>query len=139
MAHEDRQNYLGRAYNVLRHRLFEPMGIAVPSVPVTYVGDWQNLSNPDSDPHIVASTRHDRFTGRAKGIEVTATAWPDGNDPLQNPAAVMAHEMIHVAYPQDQNHGPLFAATAKRIGLIGPAHATIAGPQFLAWCKANNL
>lgn len=41
---------------------------------------------------------------------------------------VLVHELVHAANPGDNSHGPSFAQRARLVGLVGPWHATAAGP-----------
>lgn len=58
-----------------------------------------------------------------------------GKDPV-NMLAVLIHEMIHAAYPNDGHRGR-FPKTAKRVGLVGKMTATVAGHALLS--RLNDL
>lgn len=52
------------------------------------------------------------------------------SDPLEV-AAVMVHEMLHVAVGVEKGHGGTFKAAMKKVGLEGKPTATVAGPELV--------
>ncbi|HEX5437170.1 MAG TPA: hypothetical protein VFW98_08420 [Gemmatimonadaceae bacterium] len=50
-------------------------------------------------------------------------------------ADVLAHELAHAALGHGVGHRAPFARLAGKLGLVGPATATEAGPEFLAWAR----
>lgn len=47
-------------------------------------------------------------------------------------AEVVVHELVHAVLPRHVKHGPPFVKLARRVGLVGPPHATLAGPPLAA-------
>lgn len=60
-----------------------------------------------------------------------------GMDPV-NMLAVLVHEMIHSAFPEDGHRGK-FPKTAKRVGLVGKMTATVPGHDLLQRLNSLNI
>lgn len=112
-----REAWLQRSGDMLRERQFLPNGFTIPKFHVSIgftstgrngksIGEcWNAKASTDKVAHIHLKCNHE-----------------DSNRFLD----ILAHEMIHVLYPDD-GHGKLFGRCARKIGLEGKLTATVAG------------
>lgn len=67
--------------------------------------------------------------------------WVGADMPPVYTAATLAHELLHTTQPEslsnEASHGPEFAAKLRAMGIVGPATASVPGPEFEAWFKQH--
>lgn len=117
--------YARLAAGLIERDMLAPRGLKPAHIPI-FVSDWRN---PDwsFSSGVTKYARHG-----SQRVPVMIDLAPQAPGDL---AATVAHELIHASLPWEDGHGPRFAAVANSIGLIGPAEATMPGPQFKAWAE----
>jgi hypothetical protein len=123
MKLETREAWLLAATDVMRRRLFAPIGETVPEIKVSVgfpagsrksgrrkkVGQyWPASATSDNIPQIFIS--------------------PEVDQAIQA-LDVLVHELVHACRP-NAGHGPKFKALATAVGLTGDMKATEAGPEL---------
>jgi hypothetical protein len=109
---------LDQAADIMREKLFKPMGLDVPRIPIGVMTGSEMMIG-------AGVTRYDKETREPVQIAISPLL-PDAAEAF----GVLAHEMVHAALPRDVQHGEPFASIVKQIGLKGDPRATVAGKGF---------
>lgn len=118
MSIKTREEWLLKATEILRVRLFTVKGTSLPEVKVS-VG-WPAGARPSAKMRVLGQIwGADATDDRKAQIFIS----PQVDKPI-DALAVLAHELVHACTPGD-GHGDKFKALATSIGLVGPMRATV--------------
>lgn len=129
-----REEWLTRAAHAIIDRVLAPAGLDTNADTGEPLAEKLRISV--GFPHTAGARRDGRAVGVCYSPVLSAGGMteifispfvPDGAAAL----SVLAHELIHGALGMKAGHGPVFKQACERIGLDGPALATVPGPRLM--------